>query len=192
MLSNLLIYRFLIVNTLIIVAGVVAWSQGLVTDLLLADSTGLIYGIIGLFTLAFIFTTGRVFWISQGLNLLKESKDGAPFRFYIFVEGGVRRSKEKYMAKYQWLHDTSGWLASLGLIGTVIGFAIALSGIDQTALAQASGVKASVTVLMDGMRVALSTTIAGAILGMWNEINQRILQTGITCFWNDLETYEKD
>jgi hypothetical protein len=89
------------------------------------------------------------------------------------------------LGKIKWLHDISGWLVFLGLIGTVIGFKVALSGVDDSTLHDSSGVKVAIEYLLTGMNIALNTTIAGSILGMWNEINQRILTTALSNHWAD-------
>jgi len=69
-------------------------------------------------------------------------------------------------------------LVFLGLIGTVIGFIIALSGIDPEAATEVDSVAPMVSTLITGMSVALYTTLLGAVLNIWLIINHRILATG--------------
>ena len=69
-------------------------------------------------------------------------------------------------------------LVFLGLIGTVIGFIIALSGIDPESASSAENVAAMVTTLIGGMSVALYTTLIGAVLYIWLIVGYRILVTG--------------
>ncbi len=69
-------------------------------------------------------------------------------------------------------------LVFLGLIGTVIGFIIALSGIDPVSASKAENVAAMVTTLIAGMSVALYTTLIGAVLYIWLIVGYRILVTG--------------
>lgn len=69
-------------------------------------------------------------------------------------------------------------LVFLGLIGTVVGFIIALSGVDPQAASDASNVAGMVAKLIAGMSIALYTTLLGAILNLWLTINYRILTTG--------------
>ncbi|MEQ8805654.1 MAG: MotA/TolQ/ExbB proton channel family protein, partial [Rhodospirillales bacterium] len=69
-------------------------------------------------------------------------------------------------------------LVLLGLIGTVIGFIIALSGVDPTAASDANKVGAMVATLISGMSVALNTTLVGSVLYVWLIVNHRILATG--------------
>ncbi len=69
-------------------------------------------------------------------------------------------------------------LVFLGLIGTVIGFIIALSGIDAKAASDTGNVAGMIGKLIAGMSVALYTTLLGAILNLWLTINYRLLTTG--------------
>lgn len=69
-------------------------------------------------------------------------------------------------------------LVLLGLIGTVIGFIIALSGVEPGGAANADSVAAMVSTLIKGMSVALYTTLVGAVLHIWLIINYRILTSG--------------
>ncbi len=69
-------------------------------------------------------------------------------------------------------------LIFLGLIGTVIGFIIALSGVDPEAASEVENVKAMVSTLISGMSVAMYTTLVGAVLHVWLTLNHRILVTG--------------
>ncbi len=69
-------------------------------------------------------------------------------------------------------------LVFLGLIGTVIGFIIALSGIDPVSASKAENVAAMVATLIGGMSVALYTTLIGAVLYIWLIVGYRILVTG--------------
>jgi biopolymer transport protein ExbB/TolQ len=69
-------------------------------------------------------------------------------------------------------------LIFLGLIGTVIGFIIALSGVDPTVASEVENVAAVVSTLIDGMSVALNTTLIGAVFYLWLTMNYRILTSG--------------
>lgn len=69
-------------------------------------------------------------------------------------------------------------LVFLGLIGTVIGFIIALSGVDPEAASDAERIGAIITNLISGMSVALNTTLVGAVLYVWLIVNHRLLATG--------------
>jgi hypothetical protein len=62
----------------------------------------------------------------------------------------------------------------LGLIGTVLGFIIAFSGIDPSAVGDIEAIKPMVTILMLGMGTALYTTLVGAIGSLWLQLNLQL------------------
>ena len=69
-------------------------------------------------------------------------------------------------------------LVFLALIGTVIGFIMALSGVDPESASNAENVAEMVATLIGGMSVALYTTLIGAVLYIWLTVVYRILVTG--------------
>lgn len=175
MLRNLLVYRFIIFNTLMVVLIAGLALQGYVAEILEGDRSGIVYAILGLFLAAWGWTALRTMRASRALNELKAE---SPHPAY-------PEQRDKELAKIEWLGNVSDWLVGLGLLGTVIGFTIALSSVDQGSLAGAQGVQTSVETLMSGMRVALYTTLVGGVLGIWNEVNHRMLKTALGSYWAD-------
>jgi hypothetical protein len=175
MLNNLLIYRFLLVNLLAVLAGVMAFDHGWIQPLYGNDFTYITSIIALLFVACWATTFRRILRGGYELNRIK--KEGG----WHMPPGAV----DKAWAKVAWLRDVSGWLVGLGLLGTIIGFSYALSGVNEVSLGSARGVSDAIGPLMDGMRVALNTTIVGAVFSMWNEINQRILRTAMACMIAD-------
>ena len=72
----------------------------------------------------------------------------------------------------------------LGLVGTVIGFIVALSGVDPQTSAQVDEVASMVATLVAGMSIALYTTLVGAVLHVWLMVNHRLLATGTSNLFN--------
>ena len=63
-----------------------------------------------------------------------------------------------------------------GLIGTVVGFIIALSGVDAGKAGDVSAVFPMISTLIAGMSVALYTTLVGSIAGgVWLRLNYHFL-----------------
>jgi hypothetical protein len=97
---------------------------------------------------------------------------------------GESRVLRVNMLRLQLTHGIAGVrhvanaLVFLGLIGTVIGFIIALSGVDPAATAEVDKVAPMVSTLIKGMSVALYTTLLGAVLNVWLTVNYRILANG--------------
>ena len=69
-------------------------------------------------------------------------------------------------------------LIILGLIGTVIGFIISLGGVDAERVADVASVAPMVSTLIQGMSVALYTTLVGAVLHVWLMMCYQVLATG--------------
>lgn len=76
------------------------------------------------------------------------------------------------------VRNIANLLVLLGLIGTVIGFIIALSGVDPEAVSEVENVAAMISILISGMSVALNTTLVGSLLYVWLIINYGILTSG--------------
>jgi len=97
---------------------------------------------------------------------------------------GESRTLRINMLRLQLTHRIAGVrhiansLVFLGLIGTVIGFIIALSGVDPAATAEVDKVAPMVSTLIKGMSIALYTTLLGAVLNVWLMIDYRILANG--------------
>jgi hypothetical protein len=60
----------------------------------------------------------------------------------------------------------------------VIGFIVALSGVDPELTASVDKVAPMVSTLINGMSIALYTTLIGAVLHVWLMIGYRMLATG--------------
>jgi hypothetical protein len=174
MLTNLLIYRFILVNTLLFALTAALWWNGYLAPIFQTDLSHVTFAIAALFALGWLGTAKEIVVASRQLNVAKSGP--LPAR---------QSERDKDLAKVEWLASVSEWLVGLGLVGTVIGFIIALSSVDQSALLQASGAQSAVATLMSGMRTALNTTVLGASLAMWHEVNQRMLRTALAVYWAD-------
>ncbi len=81
----------------------------------------------------------------------------------LFVAGliGVFLGRTDHLARLE------VWLVTLGLIGNVVGFIIALQHIDTGSLGSAEGVQRVAASLLAGMGVAFCSTLVGAIAALW-------------------------
>lgn len=162
MLKNLLLYRMAIFNASL--AGLMAWlaSQGYVSLIFASDPTGISLGIVALFLIAMVSTCMQLWKITKDKNAVKAGT--AP-----------SRDKKRGM-KLERIDKMADTMSLLGIIGTVVGFIIAFSGIDPSSLLSASGVGANVAGMMKGMGIALYTTLTGAVLGGWTSWNHSMLK----------------
>lgn len=70
--------------------------------------------------------------------------------------------------------DWAGWLADqlvqLGLIGTVIGFIMAIGALDPAAIMDSAKAAPMIAGMMAGMSTALYTTLVGSVGWLWTEL----------------------
>ena len=130
----------------------------------------------------------RIFRVSHALDALAR-REGVPadiaHRLARLERADPReRPLEMDMARMEYANQIgsvrflANALVFLGLIGTVIGFIIGLSGIDAAATSDVDKIAPMITELINGMSVALYTTLLGAVLNIWLNINLRILSDG--------------
>lgn len=175
MLNHLLLYRIIIVNAVGAVLLAYAWQKGWVTTLFDGDSTGLCYAMTGLFLIFLVSLSIRATKVSGLLN--RSKKAGFTPRYV---------NKAKFMAKQTHLGAIPNWIALLGLIGTVVGIAMALLAVDPEAMASTDGMRTAIGGLIEGIQIALYTTIVGSVLGLWASINWQILRTATVSALEDV------
>lgn len=166
-LENLLIQRLAVINLCATAAVVYGWQLGFVQMVYAADSSYICYAITALFAVGLLSVFQRALKVSHALNATKADKKPD-------INGA------KFTAKGDFIADIAQWLAVLGLVGTVVGFIIALNNINVD-----GDPKAMVAQLIGGMAVAFYTTLAGGVTGLWLELNNRILRTATACMVED-------
>ncbi|MEC9153999.1 MAG: MotA/TolQ/ExbB proton channel family protein [Pseudomonadota bacterium] len=186
----LLFLRFLLINLVAVSLLFAAWLQGWLDGIFVPVTMELSLGIFTVFLFG-LFTCGhRVWQTSVELNDIRSGdlKEGSRAAKYLAtVYGGGADSKTlgawalrlKMGTNVSVIRQLANGLVFLGLIGTVIGFIIALSGVDPETAAQFDSVANTVATLISGMSVALYTTLVGAILYVWLIVNHRILTGGV-------------
>ncbi len=75
----------------------------------------------------------------------------------------------------EWIYTWSTVMALMGLMGTVIGFILALQEVDQTAMTSAQSAGRMVATMIGGLGVALWTTLIGLAGAMWAFMNYKLL-----------------
>lgn len=169
-LRNLLLYRLAITNTCGFSLLAWAWSKGYVAPVFATDTTMLSYVIAGLFTVGLASTFIRAKKVSDEINA---RKSGA-FRGIAITY--MRRKAAKMDIKNTHIGDIANWLVELGLLGTVIGFYIAMGG-------KFTGDEAMIT---EGIRVAIGTTIIGGFASLWTQTNRLMLETATASYLEDI------
>ncbi|WP_282609447.1 MotA/TolQ/ExbB proton channel family protein [Pelagibius sp. Alg239-R121] len=186
---HLLVLRFALVN--IIAAGLLgaAYHQGLVERAFAADKTYLSVAICFVFLAGLIVCARRVWETSRDLEQVDHFdplRDSHATLYIASLRGRAGDSRSllasslrmKLTHRIAVVRNVANSLVLLGLIGTVVGFIIALSGVDPEQASDVSAITPMVSTLIEGMSTALYTTLVGAILNVWLMINYQLLAAG--------------
>ncbi|NIR61366.1 MAG: MotA/TolQ/ExbB proton channel family protein [Gammaproteobacteria bacterium] len=167
-------------------AGVlfVLWEQGLLAALYVADRSHLSV----LISAAFLVMTGycgvQAFRVSQGLNALMqpdaEGGDHLPTRWAgVWERAGMDGLRAELDGPVE-----AGWFAAdllikLGLLGTVVGFILMLASVGDIRGEGVEELRAVLTRMSAGMRVALYTTLTGLVTAMLLGLQVHLLERGV-------------
>jgi hypothetical protein len=113
------------------------------------QATGLAVMVLSLGLLLPVLSDDSTF-MSHGITLL------LPLGLFLAARGHPRHALQ-----------CGRYAVALGLLGTVIGFRVALSGVDPATAGDASAIQPMIGGLIDGMGTALSTTIVGLLVSLW-------------------------
>jgi hypothetical protein len=185
---GLLLMRFALVN-LVGLAGLgVAVVEGWAGRVLAADATGLVAVIGTVFLAGLAVASRRAMQLAFELDQLHASRPHPDSRVARYLaaagahpaqraslEGALKLSLAQRVGG---VRQIAGALVMLGLVGTVLGFIIALSGVDPARAGDVDSVAPMVSTLVAGMGVALYTTLVGAVLNIWLMQLHRLLEGG--------------
>ena len=184
-----LIFRFIITNMIGCTLLVLAFLHGFVERVMEADQTYISPLIFAVFFGGMCQCGLKLINVSRQLNFVRDFNPLVPSLAADYLAnirgrsagsrniiGGTIRLKLSQNLSY--VRHTASSLLLLGLIGTVVGFIIALSGVSPESASDINAVGPMVSTLISGMSTALYTTLIGAILNVWLMINYQILAGG--------------
>jgi hypothetical protein len=185
----LLLTRFIVINTFLGALVLAAFGQGWLDTMISARLAELTLIIVAVFLYGLAACGWKIWRLTVELNgLAMESlPDDNPLSRYLdHVEASDSQSRALQAGTLRLeltdrivsVRHIANTLIFLGLIGTVIGFIIALSAVDPNTAAEAENVASVIATLIDGMSVALNTTLVGASLYLWLTVNYRVLTSG--------------
>jgi hypothetical protein len=187
----LLLFRFGLINLAGCAALAAAYLHGWIDAVRAADPTHQCTAIAGVFLAGLFICTMQVIRVSWELNEVhaKRPSPGSRAGQYLAqIRGrpGDSRAilaaalKSKLLARTAIVRHIAATLVILGLVGTVIGFIIALSGVNPEGVADAKAIPPMISKLILGMSVALYTTLVGAVLNIWLMVCHHLLVSGTT------------
>jgi hypothetical protein len=185
----LLLLRFALLNLTGMGLGAAVWAQGWLDELIRTDTTHL-SALIALVFLAGLGRCGqRVLAVSRALNEIEDRAFGPASdagAFLARAEGRPAAARATLAAglrlelagRILGVRHVANSLVMLGLIGTVVGFIMALGGVDPGSAGEVSAIGPMVSALVGGMSTALYTTLVGAVLNVWLMLDYRLLEAG--------------
>lgn len=187
--SFMLLLRFFLLNIVALGLLVAAWVSGLIDRVVDADSTRLVLVIAVVFAIGLALACWHVYRTSQEINRAKRFDPSVPSfaAAYLAITRGKDSQSRQILASSLRLKLSQGItlvrhignsLVFLGLIGTVIGFIIALGGVDPDTVGDVDKISSMVAMLIQGMSTALMTTLAGAVFNIWLMANYQLLASG--------------
>jgi MotA/TolQ/ExbB proton channel family len=185
----LLVLRFGTINLVAFALLGAAWVQGWLTSVIVTDTTHLVAAITGVFIVGLAMCARIALQLSDELNQVRARHPRLTSRVAAYLASIASRDgqsrallastlKLKLASRLTPVRHLANSLVILGLIGTVVGFIIALSGVDPETAADVSSIGPMVSTLIEGMSVALYTTLVGAVLNVWLMLNYRLIESG--------------
>lgn len=166
-----LVLNYILINAVAAGLLIAAWFQGWLTGFAEPTTWIMSLAICAVFLWGLADCGLRIWQLNRSLN---EAGTGN----LVADETGTRTLQMQLGNQIGNVRYVANSLVFLGLIGTVIGFIIGLSGVNAAAASDVEKVAPMITKLVNGMSVALYTTLLGAILNVWLSVNVRLLTTG--------------
>jgi hypothetical protein len=190
-----LVLRFALLNVVAFGLLLAVYLQGWLDEAFLGYTGWLTLGICSVFLFGLLLCAARIWRTNSELVAAGEADPPTVSRAGGYLSSVIGRSAEsrsiaaslrrnRLGSQIVVVRQTADSLVFLGLVGTVIGFIVALSGVDPQSSAQVDEVASMVATLVTGMSIALYTTLVGAVLHVWLMINHRLLATGTSNLFN--------
>ncbi|HEX9771233.1 MAG TPA: MotA/TolQ/ExbB proton channel family protein [Kiloniellales bacterium] len=194
---NALLYKWLVINSFAALLAYVAWLRGWLALVVESDASYLSVVIAIVFAVFWMTSSYHIWTVNREIaQFAAGAKDGIAAAYFAKLRdksgrlGGERVDQSMLAATLrarmfmpiQVVNYVANILVLLGLIGTVVGFVIAVSGLGES-LAGGSNIERVQGVLgqiVNGMGVALFTTLVGSILGgLWLQIHYQMLARAV-------------
>lgn len=198
------VLQFALINVVSAALCAAAWLEGWLEGAFTGYSLWLCLVIIAVFLYGLGYCGLQVWAVARELNALHAGVDRQPSRstHYLMQLRGANAESRATAAQLMRMRlaqapanvrHIAGVLVLMGLVGTVIGFIVALSGVDPQKVPAVDNVAPMVARLINGMSIALYTTLIGSVLHLWLMLTQRILAGGALALYQAIvERGERD
>jgi hypothetical protein len=188
-LRYLLVMRFAVLNLVGVALVAAVWAHGWLDGMIATDRYHLVKLNVSVFLVGLALCGNRIVKLSQDLNDLKDNSHNPASRANLYQRAIVGKDsqsralvaealKMKFGVRLGNIRHLANTIVLIGLIGTVIGFIIALSGVSAEAATDAKAIAPMVSTLIFGMAIALYKTLVGSVLNVWLMANYRLLEAG--------------
>jgi len=196
--------QFALVNVVSAALCIAAWLEGWLEGALVGYSLWLCLVIVAVFLYGLAYCGVSLWGVVHEFDDLYAGslRPASRAGHYLALAGGAdseRRAIAAGLLRLQLAQAPSsvrhiaGILVLMGLIGTVIGFIVALSGVDPQKVPAVDNVAPMVARLINGMSIALYTTLIGSVLHLWLMLAQRILAaSALALYQASVEHGERD
>lgn len=181
--SQLLLARFAVFNLAAVALLAGTWVLGWPQRVVEADASGLTLVIAVVFAAGWLLCLWRLAKISFELTCANHGSCKI-LNHYLSVmlsrdAATARRALElRLFGRIAFVRHVADSLVLLGLIGTVLGFIHAFAGMDGGVVSDTGKASEVIAAAMQGMSIALYTTLIGTIANVWLMACYRMLETG--------------
>lgn len=198
-----LLFRFAVLNLFGVGLVILGLMTGYIQTVYAADKTILTGTITGVFVILTVLMGIRCFHLSQQLNYVHNKKQTIKAHWFTH-RNRVQQSRDsarqdinqalyiKIVGRLGGLAWGAGLLTLLGLIGTVLGIQMSVSGVDASAAGDINQVPEIVGGMMAGIGTALGTTLTGGVLNIWAYLNYLLLAGGATRLYTKILEVNSD
>lgn len=157
--------------------------NGWIEKIVSGDPSKITIIIFGLFIVGLVLAGIRINKLTHELNNVRAGNSERLRQYWeLFERRGEAVASQvtqiRLYSKIQWIKRIASSLVALGLIGTVFGAITFLLGIDVAALGDVDKIGSAFGVVLEGMGIALYTTLVGAVLNLWLTFNYGIVENG--------------
>ena len=181
--SWLLWSKFAFLNMFGFVGLILLQINGWIEQVVTGDPSKITVIIFSLFIVGLVLTGIRVNKLTKELNDVHAGRSSRLKQYWeLFERRGEAVASQvtqiRLFSKILWIKRLASSLVALGLIGTVYGAITFLLGIDIAALGDVDKIGSAFAVVLEGMGIALYTTLVGAVLNLWLTFNHGIVENG--------------
>jgi hypothetical protein len=165
--------KLIVVNVIAMMLLYFFWMNSWVHYAVASDPTMIIFVIIACLGWGLALCIRRSWQIDRELANIHDADQ----RLRPYTETSLQM---RFANRLAFIQHLAGTVVILGLVGTVVGFIIALFGISPETLASMDTMVRAITQILSGMSVAFYTTLVGMLAALWLDFNLIVLNQSLS------------